>query len=85
MISIVIVYAYNGTLISYIYLPKYDSVVNTWEELAASKLRIAAPKGGLFAQLMLVRNTAMYMYDVYPFFYHKLCIIILTESKNHSG
>ena len=77
LISVVIVYAYNGTLISYIYLPKYNSVVNNWEELAASKtLRIAASKGGLFAQLMLVRNIEMSKSLKYIRLYFNLCELI---------
>ena len=56
LIAVVIFYAYNSTLISYISLPIYDPIINNWEELAASKtLRVAAPKGGAFSPILLVR------------------------------
>lgn len=55
LIAFVLVYAYNSTLVSYISLSKYESVVNTWEDLAAStNLRVTAPRGSISANIILV-------------------------------
>jgi Ligand-gated ion channel len=57
LMAVVLVYAYTGTLISYISLSKYESVINTFEDLAASKtLRIITQRGSLSAEIILVRK-----------------------------
>jgi hypothetical protein len=53
--AVVLVYAYTGTLISHISLSKYESVINTFDDLAAStKLRIITQRGSLSAEIILV-------------------------------
>ena len=61
LIAVIIFYAYTSTLISYISLPVYDSIINNWDELAASKtLRVATTKGSPIAPFILVRmHTAL--------------------------
>lgn len=57
LIAFVLVYAYNSTLVSYISLSKYEPVVNTWDDLAAStSLRVTAPRGSISAEIILVRR-----------------------------
>ncbi|XP_057365423.1 uncharacterized protein LOC130686150 [Daphnia carinata] len=58
LIAFVLVYAYNSTLVSYISLSKYESVVNTWQELAASSsLRVTVPRGSISADIILNSKT----------------------------
>ena len=55
LIAVVLVYAYNGTLISYVSLPTHQPIVNTFEDLAASKtLRVTTQRGSLSADIILV-------------------------------
>ncbi|KAI9559869.1 hypothetical protein GHT06_013876 [Daphnia sinensis] len=58
LIAFVLVYAYNSTLVSYISLSKYESVVNTWEDLASStNLRVTVPRGSISADIILNSKT----------------------------
>lgn len=55
LVAVVLVYAYNGTLISHVSLPKYEPIVNNWGDLAANKnLRVTAQRGSLSANIILV-------------------------------
>jgi hypothetical protein len=55
LIAVVLVYAYNSTLISYVSLPTHQPIVNTFEDLAASKtLRVTTQRGSLSAEIILV-------------------------------
>ena len=57
LVTVVLVYAYNSTLISYISLSKYELVLNTFEDLAASKtLRIITQRKSLSAEIILVKK-----------------------------
>ncbi|XP_046462609.1 uncharacterized protein LOC124208780 [Daphnia pulex] len=54
LIAVVLVYAYNSTLISYVSLPTHQPIVNTFEDLAASKtLRVTTQRGSLSAEIIL--------------------------------
>ncbi len=55
LMAVVLVYAYTGTLMSCISLSQYESVINTFDDLAASKtLRIITQRGSLSAEIILV-------------------------------
>jgi hypothetical protein len=55
LIAVVLVYAYNGTLISHVSLPTHQPIVNSFEDLAASKtLRVTTQRGSLSAEIILV-------------------------------
>ncbi|XP_059350239.1 glutamate receptor ionotropic, NMDA 1-like [Daphnia carinata] len=58
LVAVVLVYAYNGTLISHVSLPKYEPIVNNWADLAANKnLRVTAQRGSLSANIILSSKT----------------------------
>ncbi|KZS20609.1 Uncharacterized protein APZ42_012664 [Daphnia magna] len=58
LVAVVLVYAYNGTLISHVSLPKYEPIVNNWGDLAANKnLRVTAQRGSLSANIILNSKT----------------------------
>jgi Ligand-gated ion channel len=53
--AIVLVNVYNGQLVSYLTVPKFETVVNSFNELAHSKTpQLALPKGTIIAQFCLV-------------------------------
>lgn len=57
MMSIVIVYAYNGKLVSFLSVPKYEQVVNSMEDLANSQsLSIMLPKTSVYAHNVMVMH-----------------------------
>ena len=59
LMAIIIVNAYNSMLITFISIPTYEPIVNTWDDVAKSNsLRIAVPKGGVFANTLLVNDNA---------------------------
>ena len=53
--AIVLVNVYNGTLVSFLTVPKYEPIVGTLDELARSKtLKIAMAKQTIVSQYFLV-------------------------------
>ncbi len=69
LMAVVLVYAYNSTLISYISLAKYELVLNTFEDLAASTtLRIITQRGSISAEIILARENALIQEKYYCFF-----------------
>jgi hypothetical protein len=69
LMAVVLVYAYNSTLISYISLAKYELVLNTFDDLAASKtLRIITQRGSLSAEIILARENSLIQEKYYCFF-----------------
>ncbi len=53
--AIVLVNVYNGTLVSFLTVPKYEPIVGTLDELARSKtLKIAIAKQTIVSQYFLV-------------------------------
>ncbi|KAI9559878.1 hypothetical protein GHT06_013885 [Daphnia sinensis] len=54
LMAVVLGYGFSGTLISNITAPKYDPVINTYEDMANSKtMRITVASGSPFAENML--------------------------------
>ena len=53
--AVVLVNVYNGKLVSFLTVPKFETVVNSFDELAHSKtLQLALPRGMIIAQFCLV-------------------------------
>lgn len=86
LIAFVLVYAYNSTLVSYISLSKYESIVNTWDDLAAStSLRVTAPRGSISAEIILVRTDFFFMFFILNSFgILCFCHFFLKEFKDGS-
>ena len=62
LMSIVLVNAYLGSFMSRLALPKYDPIVESFEELAdGNKLQVMAAKGSVFASACLVVHSALYI------------------------
>lgn len=55
LIALVLVYGYNSQLISYVSVPKYYPVINTWDDLEKSEtLSIASERGAIVRDIILV-------------------------------
>ena len=66
--AIVLVNVYNGTLVSFLTVPKYEPIVGTLDELARSKtLKLAVGKQTIVSQYFLVPKTIEFLIEIKMF------------------